>query len=122
MKSRTFAFDFDGVLSEYDGVFKGEEHVGKPIEEVVKAIKNLKKEGHKILVYSSRSDAVLKKYCEEHKIPVDYYNRNPEFETGNPGKPVAFAYIDDRAVLYKGQSADELVKELLAFEVWYKKK
>ena len=121
MKPRTFAFDFDGVLSEYDGVFRGNEHVGKPMPEVVQAIKMLKEQGHKIMVYSTRSDKVLRKYCEAHNIPVDYYNKNPEFKRGNLGKPVAHAYIDDRAVLYRGQTSEELVKDLLQFKPWYKK-
>lgn len=121
MKTKTFAFDFDGVLSEYDGIFRGDEHVGKPLSEVVKAIKILKKQGHKILIYSTRGDEVLKKYCKQHKIPVDYFNNNPEYKTGNPGKPVASVYVDDRALLYKGQNAKELVKELDEFKVYYKK-
>ena len=121
MKTKTFAFDFDGVISEYDGVFKGHEVVGKPLPEVVKAIRILKDQGHKILLYSTRGNGVLKKYCEEHNIPVDYYNENPEYKTRNPGKPVASVYIDDRALLYKGQTAKELVKELTDFKVYYKK-
>lgn len=120
MKTRTFAFDFDGVLSEYDGVFKGDENVGEPRPEVVKAIKTLKEHGHKILIYSTRSTKVLKDYCKKHKIPIDYFNTNPQYQTGNPGKPVASVYVDDRALCYKGQNADELVKQLLDFQVYYK--
>jgi len=121
MKKRTFAFDFDGVVSEYEGIFKGEEHVGKPRKEVVKAIKILKKQGHKILIYSTRNAKVLKKYCKKHKIPVDYFNKNPEYKTGNPGKPVASVYVDDRALCYRGQKAEILVNSLNNFKVFYKK-
>jgi len=120
MKNKTFAFDFDGTIAEYDG-FKGDEVVGDPRPEVVKAIKALKEQGHKILIHSTRSDEVLKKYCATHNIPVDYFNTNPEYQTGNPGKPVASVYIDDRAFLYKGQDANTLVKELNEFEVYYRK-
>lgn len=119
-KTKTFAFDFDGVLSEYDGIFKGDEHVGEPRQEVVKAIKMLKKEGYKILIYSTRSTQVLKDYCKKHKIPVDYFNTNPQYKTGNPGKPVASVYVDDRGFCYKGQTAEELVKALIDFKVYYK--
>jgi len=121
MKAKTLAFDFDGVIAEYDGNFKGEGHAGKPLIEVVKAISILKEQGYKILIHSTRSSEVLKKYCEEYKIPADYYNNNPEDKTGNPGKPLASLYIDDRALLYKGQKAEELVKEILDFKVYYKK-
>ena len=114
-KTRTYAFDFDGVIAEYDG-FKGADVVGKPIESVVEAIRELKRQGHKVIIYSTRGKKVLKKYCAEHSIPIDYINHNPEKEGENPYKPVAYVYVDDRAVCYKGQSAEELVLEILSFK------
>lgn len=120
-KKRTFAFDFDGVVAKYDGIFKGAESLGKPHKEVVKAIRELKKEGHKILIYSTRGSKTLKDYCKKYKIPVNYFNKNPEYKTGNPGKPVASVYIDDRALCYKGQKAKQLVIELKNFKPYYKK-
>jgi len=122
MKRKTIAFDFDGVISKYDGIFEGDEKVDKPRLEIVEAIKLLKDEGYKILVYSTRSTEVLKKYCKKYKIPVDYFNTNPEYKTGNPGKPVALVYVDDRALCYKGQKAKQLVKEIKNFKPYYKKK
>jgi len=119
-KSRVYAFDFDGVIAEYEG-FKGATHTGKPIDEVVKAIRILKNNGHKILVHSTRGYELLKRYCNENDIPVDYYNRNPELEGENPGKPIASVYIDDRAICYKGQTAEELVEELEAFKAYWQK-
>jgi len=118
---RTFAFDFDGVIAKYDGIFKGAEHLGKPHKEVINAIKELKKGGYKILIYSTRSSIILKKYCKKYNIPVDYINKNPEYKTGNPGKPVASVYVDDRALCYTGQKAKQLIKELENFKVYYKK-
>jgi len=112
---RVYAFDFDGVISQYSG-FKGVKHTEKPNNEVVKAIKILKKKGHKILIYSTRGNELLKKYCEEYNIPVDYFNRNPETEGENPGKPVAWVYVDDRAVCYRGQTAEQLVEEIETFK------
>lgn len=122
IKTRTYAFDFDGVLAKYDGVFRGDEHLGKPHKEVIKAIKELKKQGHKTLIYSTRSSAIMKKYCKKYKIPIDYFNKNPNFKTSNPGKPVASVYIDDRAICYKGQKAKQLIKEILKFKPWFYKK
>ena len=122
MKQKTFAFDFDGVVSKYDGIFRGDEKMDRPRPEVVKAIKILKQQGYKVLIYSTRSTNVLKEYCKKYKIPVDYFNNNPNYKTGNPGKPVASVYVDDRAICYTGQSAKELVKELNDFKVYYNKK
>jgi len=119
-KTRVYAFDFDGVISKYDG-FKGKTHTEEPINEVVKAIRILKKQGHKIIVFSTRSDELMKKYCEDNNIPFDYINRNPEKEGDNPGKPVAHVYIDDRTICYKGQSAEELVNQINNFKTYWEK-
>ena len=117
-KIRTYAFDFDGVISGYDG-FKGASHTGEPIDEVVKAIRILKEDGHKILIHSTRGEELLKNYCTEHDIPVDYFNRNPELEGENPGKPIAYVYVDDRAVCYRGQKAEDLIKEIYEFKAYW---
>ena len=119
-KSRVFAFDFDGVIAQYEG-FISETHTGEPIKEVIDAIRKLKENGHKILLHSTRSDELLKNYCIEHDIPFDYINKNPELEGANPGKPIAFVYVDDRAVRYTGQSSDELVSELESFKAYWQK-
>jgi len=50
MKIRTYAFDFDGTITDYDGNFKGHEIVDEPRPEVIKAIRLLKNQGHKILI------------------------------------------------------------------------
>lgn len=113
-RTHTFAFDFDGVIAHYTG-FKGHHHLGVPNKEVVKAIRILKLQGHKVLIYSTRGNAQLRKYCKMYDIPIDYFNENPKFKTKNPGKVLAFAYIDDRAVRYKGQSAETLVRTLNRF-------
>ncbi len=119
-KTRVYAFDFDGVISSYEG-FKGVEHTLVPIVEVVKAIRILKADGHRILVHSTRGDGLLKRYCEDNDIPVDYYNKNPEIEGENPGKPIAYVYIDDRAICYRGQSAEKLVEEIEQFRAHWEK-
>ena len=44
-----------------------------------------------------------------------------EREGDNPGKPIAFVYVDDRAVCYKGQSAEDLVSEIENFKAYWQK-
>jgi hydroxymethylpyrimidine pyrophosphatase-like HAD family hydrolase len=119
-KPHTYAFDFDGVIAEYEG-FVDAQHVGKPIAEVVEAMRMLKEQGHKIVVHSTRSPDLLRDYCREHEIPFDYINENPDLVGENPGKPVAYVYIDDRTVCYKGQSAADLVKEITEFKAYWQK-
>lgn len=118
-KPRVYAFDFDGVIAEYDG-WKGEEVQGTPRDAVVNAIRILKKQGCIIIIHSTRGDEILKQYCKEHDIPVDYINENPIIGGANQGKPMATAYIDDRAVCYRGQTAEELVEELTHFKPFWK--
>lgn len=117
-KLRTYAFDFDGVMAKYEG-FKGTDHFGEPNETVITVIRQLSLMGHKIVIYSTRGEDSLRKYCLENNIPVDYFNRNPELEGENPGKPIAYVYIDDRTVCYRGQSTEELLEEILQFKAYW---
>ncbi|MCX6785051.1 MAG: hypothetical protein NTV81_03945 [Candidatus Komeilibacteria bacterium] len=116
--TRTYAFDFDGVITQYQG-FKGEDHFCEPNLETIKAIRLLKEQGNTIIIYSTRSEENLAAYCKQHDIPVDYINHNPEVSGSNPGKPVASVYIDDHAVCYHGQTAEELVAEIINFKTYW---
>jgi len=120
-KAKTVAFDFDGVIEEYNG-FQGAEHTGEPIAETVEAIRKLKEKGCTILIYSTRGTELLTAYCNKHVIPVDYINDNPLIPNVNRGKPAAQVYVDDRSVLFKRQPADRLVEEIINFEPYWKQK
>jgi capsule polysaccharide export protein KpsC/LpsZ len=79
-------------------------------------MKILREKRFKILIYSTRGDAFLKKYCQDNNIPVDYINHRPDKQGENPGKPIAAVYVDDRAVCYKGQKAEELVDQITNYK------
>ncbi|MEK7644964.1 MAG: hypothetical protein AAB391_01375 [Patescibacteria group bacterium] len=117
---RTVAFDFDGVIATYSG-FKGKDHVEEPILETIKAIKMLKEKGFKILLHSTCGNEFLRSYCSQYDIPFDYINRRPDKEGDNPGKPVAYVYVDDRSVCFKGQKAEELVDQIDNFKAYWEK-
>jgi len=119
-KPSIYAFDFDGTIAEYHG-FKAHDHELPPHEEVVKAIRILKERGNKIIIFSTRGEEFLEKYCEKYNIPFDYINENPELEGENRGKPIAKVYIDDRSLCYKGQFAEELVDEVVNFKAHWEK-
>jgi len=119
-KGRIIAFDFDGTIAQYNG-FVSHHDIQKPIEETVKAIRLLKEKGFRILIHSTRGDEFIKKYCEDFSIPVDFINHNPEMEGENPGKPVAYVYVDDSVIRYTGQSAETLVSEVENFKAYWKK-
>jgi phosphoserine phosphatase len=116
--AKVIAFDFDGVIARYGG-WVDKDHHHEPNPEVFKAIKLLKEKGFKILVHSTRGDELIRNYCEKYSIPVDYINRRPDKEGENPGKPIAYVYVDDRAICYKGEKADDLVKEIENFKAYW---
>lgn len=115
---RVIAFDFDGVIARTSG-FVHHYHSDVPNDEVVKAIRALKASGNLILVHTTRGDEFVRAYCAEHDIPVDYINRRPDLEGENPGKPIASVYVDDRALNYRGQGADELVRQIETFKPYW---
>ena len=119
-RPRIIAFDFDGVLATYNG-FVAKDNIKEPNVEVVKAMEALRTQGYKILIHSTRGDEFLRSYCEQFSIPVDYINRHMKREGENPGKPIAFVYVDDRAICYKGESAETLVSEILNFKTYWQK-
>jgi len=110
-KERTIAFDFDSVIATYTG-FVSSDHVTPPNRNVVDAIRALRDQGYKILMHSTRSDDFLRSYCEANGIPYDYINRRDDKRGGNNGKPVAYVYVDDRALCYTGQAANQRIAEM----------
>jgi phosphoglycolate phosphatase-like HAD superfamily hydrolase len=122
MTYKVLVFDFDGVINLYRGEYKGDDVHAAPNPEVLRAMGLLREQGYKILIYSTKSTATIKKYCGEHAVPYDYINENPDqAPQGNPHKPRAGAYIDDHAICYRGQSAGDLVKEITTFVPYYRK-
>ena len=119
-KPRIVAFDFDGVIASYSG-FIHHHDIQNPIPEVVGAIKTLKEKGYEIMIHSTRGNAFLKSYCEKFSIPFDHINHRLDLYGENPGKPIAFVYVDDRNICYKGQTAEELVSEIENFKPYWRK-
>lgn len=118
-KSRVIAFDFDGVIAHYNG-FIAKDHVREPNTEVVAAMRQLQNDGHRILIHSTRGDAFLKTYCDQYSIPYDYINRRPDKEGENTGKPIAYVYVDDNSICYRGQTSQELVQQIESFKPYWR--
>ena len=122
MQYKVLAFDFDGVINAYKGEYQGDDVHAEPNEKVVKTPRPLRHQGSKTTPYPPKSNETIKKYCDAHPISYDYITETPEqAPQGNPHKPRAGAYIDDHAICYRGQSAEELVKEITSFEPYYRK-
>ena len=110
----TVAVDFDGVIADYDG-WDGVTNPGTPRIDVISALRRLRSEGWKIIIYTSRSGVDLIEYLIKNEIPFDEINANSDYET--MGKPVATVYWDDRAVCYSGHAANDL-ERIREFKTW----
>ena len=92
----TIAIDFDGtcVTHEYP-------NIGREVEGCVDVLKELVREGHKLILYTMRSGKHLEDavdWFKEHGIPLWGINKNPTQSawTKSP-KIYANLYIDDAA-------------------------
>ena len=106
----TAAFDFDGVISKYDG-WKGVGVFGPPIRSVTIAMAKLRDDGWKVIIYTTRGVHEIEGYLNEHGILYDEINRNTSIDSLGT-KPIADVYIDDRAVCYHGQTAGKLFDDV----------
>lgn len=120
-KSKTLAVDFDGVIHSYRNGWQDGSIYDEPVKGAKEALSELIKDGYEVLIYSTRCnpeylepgdpDRVkdVKDYLEKHEIPYS------KIHVG--GKPKAYAYIDDRAITFKG-NWDETVNQVNVFDTW----
>lgn len=115
-KEKVICFDFDGVISTYDG-WKGFDILGKPIPEVIEAMKKLKEKGYYIIIFTTRLfTPKIKEWLDKYKVPYDEFNTNKNNPPHTSIKPVYHAFIDDRAVNFNIKtnklSTEELIKRI----------
>lgn len=118
----TIAVDFDKVLFKQDK-WEGHEHYGKPIDGGKEALEEFRRMGFKIMIWTTRDQPdIIEKALNEHNIPFDYINKNPNQPPEiSKGKLVADYYIDDRAVRFTDWgSVVEEIKEREETDGYYK--
>jgi hydroxymethylpyrimidine pyrophosphatase-like HAD family hydrolase len=93
-----YAVDFDGYLCENEWP-----DIGKPNMEIINHFKELKKQGHKLILWTCREGKALEraiKFCEFFGLKFDAYNENlPELIElyGNDSRKIgADFYCDDK--------------------------
>jgi hypothetical protein len=58
--------DFDGTLAHYD-YFRGRDHVGAPVEEMVKRVRKWLAEGRDVRLFTARTPSpALRRWMKEH--------------------------------------------------------
>jgi capsule biosynthesis phosphatase len=102
-KRMTVCFDLDNTLVTYPTV-PGDYTTVKPIERMVTLARKLKAEGHEIIIHTARRMATHKNDVDAVIRDVGELTEKTLKDVGIPydrllfGKPLADAYIDDRAV------------------------
>lgn len=110
------SFDVDGVVAEYKE-FIDDYHIGPPVYGMKGILQELIDDGWKVILFSTRGTEIIKTWCAIYDVPYTWVNENPEFQGKNPGKPVAWFHVDDRAIHFDGDVA-KLRENIKNFKVW----
>ncbi len=110
---KTAVFDFDGVIATYGG-WKGFDVLGRPQEAVLECMRMLHNAGWRIVIWTTRpATPALIDWLKTNEVPYDDINRNSHNPVTTSGKPIYHVIVDDRAVRYKSQTAQELLNEIM---------
>jgi len=102
---KSVAVDVDGVLAQYDG-WKGVEHIGDPIPGAVEFTKKLQ-EIARVVIFTTRVNAdpkisgrneSVQMLTQRVRLWLDAHGFAYDEIYVGQGKPLAAAYVDDRAV------------------------
>ena len=101
------AVDLDGVILEYDG-WKGPDHFGGPLPGAGEFLKSLRKMGLRIIIHTARVNSAHPESLEEVVSQIEGILKAwslpfNEVWVGQ-GKPIALAYIDDRAIFMNSRT------------------
>jgi len=102
---KSVCVDLDGVLAQYDG-WKGVEHIGDPIPGAVQFTKKLQ-EVARVVIFTTRTNAdpaiqerneSVEMLTQRVRLWLDAHGFAYDEIYVGQGKPLAAAYVDDRAV------------------------
>lgn len=109
---RTICVDMDGVLASYRDGWQGVDTIGAPIPGAREFLHRLR-EHYDVVIFTTRCNPEVNRpeqphllanrvrdWLDEHDMPYD------AIYTG-VGKPIAAAYVDDRAVLCRPEDGDD---------------
>jgi hypothetical protein len=107
----TIVVDFDGVICE--NKFPDD---GEPLEDVREALNTLKKAGYHITIHTRRTSSFFKKLLVHNQFQwiedyMEYYKLHFD-DIWMPDKPVADAYIDNKAIKFDnnwGEITEEII-------------
>lgn len=112
-------FDLDNTLVTYPQII-GDYSTVKPIKNNIQLCKNLKKDGHEIIIYTARrmqthKGNIGKVIKDIASVTIDTLEKfNIDYDELIFGKPIADIYIDDRAI-------NPYINDISYFGLFYKK-
>lgn len=113
LQGKTIAVDFDGTLNQYHGWTRGEP-IPAPLDGAREFLRQLAVEAKaRVIIYT----------CRELGEVWDWLEKNEMVEfvaCVTAQKPVAFAYVDDRAITFRG-SYGETLQAIHDFKAWWEK-
>lgn len=115
---KTVCIDIDGTISHYIE-WVDSKTFGEVLPHCAETIHHLKADGWYVIIYTTRADKnEIIKFLEEHNIPFDAINENPnQPNNAKGGKPIADVYVDDRAIQFDGDWAGAYEK-ITGFASW----
>lgn len=101
-RQKTVCIDFDGVIADYSQGYQGPDVFGDPLPGAAEVTQRLKDKGWKVIIFTTRRcTEALQEYLVKNGVRFDSINvNNDQPEGSNPGKPIADAYLDDRAIRF----------------------
>ena len=114
---KTITIDFDGVLHDYEGGWKGKDVVaGKPVDGAFEWLyKLLADPDFEPVVYSSRSDEPTGVEAMKRWFHLHGFKRVDELKFPTQ-KPPAWLTLDDRCFLFQGRFPT--LREMAEFKPW----
>ncbi len=109
---KSVAVDLDGVLAKYTG-WKGERIIEEPMSGAREFLENVSKKYH-VIIHTTRKREIVWEWLKHYGLDSSVTDVNYCLVNQREGKPVAVAYVDDRAVRFTGDFEETLrqVEEL----------
>lgn len=100
-RPKTVAVDLDGTLATHYETYDPD-RIPDPRPGAKEEMERLRKMGVRLIIHTVRGETdTVQKWLEEHEIPFDHINENPDQPPKASSKLYADVYVDDRAVSAK---------------------
>jgi hypothetical protein len=92
------AIDLDGTLAENYEKFDANK-IGDPRTGAADVLREFQRRGYRIIIWTVRNNpSLIESWCDQHGIPFDHINENPDQPPNSSRKVYADVYVDDRAI------------------------